>query len=79
LLSEISTKAFQMQAGWGIFNESHQISDVLQFLEIDAVMNEVCWNEFDWLEYLSSNQTFCGGKIESKSGPCQGDSGKLIE
>jgi len=70
-------QAFQMQAGWGIFNESRQTSDVLQYLEIDAVTNEDCWKD-DWLEYLSSNQTFCGGKIKSKSGPCQGDSGKLI-
>jgi len=53
------------------------MSDVLQFLEIDAVTNEVC-SENHWLGYLSSIQTFCGGKIASKSGPCQGDSGKLI-
>jgi len=67
-----------VQAGWGIFNESRQTSDVLQYIEIDAVTNDVCSRDY-WLKYLTSDQTFCGGKIESKSGPCDGDSGMLIE
>jgi len=40
------------------------------------VTNKVCWNEHPWIEYLSSNRSFCAGNPHISS-PCNGDSGML--
>jgi len=66
-------------AGWGIFKDTNA-SEVLLFAEIESVTDSVCWNEprgDQFLSYLSSPRTFCGGRPELKMSPCGGDSGKL--
>jgi len=74
------TSTFE-KAGWGIFNGTHT-SDELLFADIDSVSDETCFGEPKGnylLKGLSSVRTFCAGNPGQSQGPCNGDSGQLIQ
>jgi len=67
-------------AGWGV-TEDVRKSEILLFADIQSVPDDDCFDEdgkgSQFLEYLSSPRTFCGGNPEQLKGPCDGDSGKF--
>jgi len=76
----VKCNVIHLKAGWGVA-KGNKTSELLLFADIESVTDEVCWTAprgHQFLEYISSATTFCGGVPELSKGPCNADSGELI-
>lgn len=66
-------------AGWGKTQESAISSVTAKFVSIPAVSNENCLKSSAKIHMLLGDNAFCGGILNSDTGPCNGDSGEICE
>lgn len=65
--------------GWGrATTGSTGYEDVPRQVQIVKVPSQKCYEEYHLFAAISSHRTFCGSGVEINSGPCTGDSGKLL-
>lgn len=66
-------------AGWGKTEFDAVSTNQPKWTEIPVVNELQCIRSNDAFNKLTSERTFCAGSRDGKSGPCSGDSGKLLK
>lgn len=64
-------------AGWGKTELSAISTSTPRWSEIAVVDSITCLRSNRAFDALTSNRTFCAGDKEGKTGPCNGDSGRV--